>query len=101
MLDPIKARVASSCSRKGIQLVVIDTTCCGETSIKSTLSGEVIIFSPRYLAFNPSSIILLFSSVLTVDWEITKSVSSSALKYTISSVITLSTTLRYGVRINP
>ena len=32
MLAPIRARVASSCSRNGIQLVVTATTCCGDTS---------------------------------------------------------------------
>ena len=40
-------------------------------------------------------------SVATVDSDIIISVSSSALRYTTSSVITESTTLRYGVKINP
>ena len=40
MFDPISARFASSCSRKGINAAAIDAICVGETSIKFTLSGS-------------------------------------------------------------
>jgi len=36
ILEPIRARFASSCSRKGISPAATDTICMGETSIKST-----------------------------------------------------------------
>ena len=35
MLEPIKARLASSCSRKGIKAVATLTVCLGETSMYS------------------------------------------------------------------
>ena len=39
MFEPIRARLASSCSRNGIIAVATDQSCCGETSIRSTSSG--------------------------------------------------------------
>ncbi len=39
MLAPIRARLASSCSTKGIRAVETDTICFGETSIRSTSAG--------------------------------------------------------------
>jgi hypothetical protein len=33
MLEPINARLASSCSRKGIRLAATETSCLGETSM--------------------------------------------------------------------
>ena len=39
MLAPMSARLASSCSMKGIRAVEIDTICFGETSIRSTSAG--------------------------------------------------------------
>ena len=39
MLEPISARLASSCSRNGIIAVATDQICSGETSIRSTSSG--------------------------------------------------------------
>ncbi len=33
MFEPISARLASSCSRKGISAVATDTVCFGETSM--------------------------------------------------------------------
>ncbi len=40
MLAPIRARLASSCSRKGISAVATLTVCFGETSMYWTFSGE-------------------------------------------------------------
>ena len=39
MLAPMRARLASSCSMKGISAVEIDTICFGDTSIRSTSAG--------------------------------------------------------------
>ncbi len=39
MFDPINALLASSFSKNGIKAAATDTTCFGETSIKSTFSG--------------------------------------------------------------
>ena len=40
MFEPMSARLASSCSRKGINDAATDTICFGETSMYSTRSGE-------------------------------------------------------------
>jgi hypothetical protein len=42
MLEPINARLASSCSRNGISAAAIDTSCSGATSMKSILDGGSI-----------------------------------------------------------
>ena len=39
MLAPIRARLASSCSTKGISAVETDTICFGDTSMRSTSDG--------------------------------------------------------------
>ena len=39
MLAPIRARLASSCSTKGMRAVETETICLGETSIRSTSAG--------------------------------------------------------------
>ena len=49
ILDPINARFASSFSRKGIRAAATDTSCFGETSIKSTNLGSIIKKSPLFL----------------------------------------------------
>ncbi len=46
MFEPIRARLASSCSRKGISDAATDTSWLGETSIKSTLEVWTIKGSP-------------------------------------------------------
>ena len=45
MLEPISARLASSCSRKGISAVATDQIWVGETSIRSTSLGEAVAYS--------------------------------------------------------
>ena len=48
MLEPISARLASSCSRKGISAVATDQIWVGETSIRSTsLGGAVDVLVAR------------------------------------------------------
>ena len=58
MLAPIRARVASSCSRNGIQLVVIETIWFGATSTKLTLLFSTITVSPFRRAITLSATIL-------------------------------------------
>ena len=55
ILDPIRALLASSCSRKGINEAAIDTICFGETSIYSIVSGGIKVNSFLYLAEISSS----------------------------------------------
>ena len=46
MFEPIRARLASSCSRNGIRAVATDQICVGETSIRSTSRGGAVTTSP-------------------------------------------------------
>ena len=50
MLEPISARFASSCSRKGIREAATLTSCVGETSMYSMSEGSTIVNSPPTLA---------------------------------------------------
>ena len=47
MLEPMSARLASSFSRNGMSAAATDTSCFGDTSMKSTLSRETISTSPE------------------------------------------------------
>ena len=46
MFAPMRARFASSFSRKGISEAATETTCLGLTSMRVTLSRETILVSP-------------------------------------------------------
>ena len=46
MFEPIRARLASSFSRNGISAAATETTCLGETSIRSTWSLGSSVGSP-------------------------------------------------------
>ena len=46
MLEPIRARFASSCSRNGIIAVATDQICSGETSTRSTSLGPTVTYWP-------------------------------------------------------
>ena len=46
MFEPIRARLASSCSRNGISAVATDQIWVGETSIRSTSLGGTTTYSP-------------------------------------------------------
>jgi hypothetical protein len=48
MLEPISARFASSFSRNGISEAATDTSCFGDTSIRSTLSRGASVYSPDW-----------------------------------------------------
>ena len=49
MLEPIKALLASSFSKKGINAAATETNCFGETSIKCTSFGFKRKKSPSFL----------------------------------------------------
>ena len=80
MFEPINALLASSCSKNGIREAAIETTCWGETSIKSILSGDISSNSLAWRTATRSSINLLFLSSITFACAITCSASSIADK---------------------
>ena len=47
MFAPIRARLASLCSRNGISAVATETICAGATSMNSTSLGAEVTASPR------------------------------------------------------
>ena len=50
MLAPMRARLASSCSRNGINAVATETICLGETSMSWTSAGgtyEISVVAPK------------------------------------------------------
>ena len=86
MLEPIKALLASSFSRNGISAAATDTSCFGDTSIKSIFS---LLESSKFKFFlqatssstkDPSSFSFEFA------WAIVNFSSSIADKYLISDV---------------
>ena len=48
MFDPISARLASSFSRNGMSEAATETSCFGETSIRSTASDGLSMNSPDF-----------------------------------------------------
>ena len=87
MLEPISARLASSCSRNGIIAVATDQICSGETSIRSTSAGSTYTYAPasvRQRIESPVSLPSLSSGVLAC--AIRRSCSAVASRWTISSV---------------
>ena len=67
MFEPISARLASSFSRNGISEAATETSCFGETSIRSTFAGGFSMKSPplrvetRSLTNRPSPSRLAFA----------------------------------------
>ena len=94
MFEPISARLASSFSRNGISEAATETSCFGETSIRSTFAGGFSMKSPplrvetRSLRKRPSSSRLAFA------WAIVCRISSVADMYCTSSVTWPSRTWR-------
>ena len=101
MLEPIRALFASSFSKNGINEAATETSCFGETSIYSIVSG----FDNKKFKFclheTNSSTILLFLSILVFACAIVNFVSSIADKYSTLSCTTPSFTLLYGLSIKP
>ena len=101
MLAPIRARLASSCSRKGISEVEIPTSCLGETSMYSMASGVTITEFMEARAATRSATNRLRPSNSALAWATVCNSSSSPVRYSISSVTRPSRTFRYGVSMNP
>ena len=98
ILEPIKALVTSSFCKNGIRAVAMETSCLGDTSIKSTLSGATWMLSSLKRQVTLSFVKWLESSKGSFACAIVYFSSSSAGIYIISSVTTgaspvLSTTL--------
>ena len=103
MLEPISARLASSCSRNGISAVATDQIWVGETSIRSTSLGAAEEYSSslaRQSTCGPFSL-FVFGSISALAWAMILSSSWVASRWTILSVTTPSLTIRYGVVTNP
>jgi len=79
MLEPIRARLASSCSRNGIRAAATLTNCLGETSMKLTSSRAERMKLPPLRASTWSSTIWPFSSSRMEDWAMTYFSSSQAV----------------------
>ena len=71
ILDPIRALLASSFSKKGISEDATDTSCWGDTSIKSIDSESAVINSPFFLQLISSSKNLPFLSISAFACAIT------------------------------
>jgi len=80
MFDPIRALFASSFSKKGIKEDATDTSCWGDTSIRSTASISAFINSPFFLQLTTSFLNLPEESTSAFACAITKSSSFIALK---------------------
>ena len=96
MFEPISARLASSCSRKGIRAVATDQIWVGETSISSTSLGGTVVSSPsrrRQRTRGPLSLPESWS-ISAFAWAMIRSSSWVASRWTISSVTTPSFTTR-------
>ena len=96
MLEPISARLASSCSRKGIRAVATDQIWVGETSIRSTCLGGTWTASSsrrRQSTYWPLSL-PESGSTSALAWAIVFSSSWVASRWTISLVTTPSLTTR-------
>ena len=96
MFEPISARLASSCSRKGMSAVATDQIWFGDTSIRSTSLGDLRTLSSspeRHSTFGPRSL-FDFGSITELAWAIVLSSSCVASRCTISSVTTPSLTTR-------
>ena len=101
MFDPIRERLTSSCSKKGIIAAATETSCFGDTSTKLTLSLSATVISSLCLTLILSFINFPSSSTGSEACAIIYLSSSSADIYIISSVTFPSTTFLYGVSTNP
>ncbi len=68
MLEPISARFASSFSRNGMSAAATDTSCFGDTSIRSTLSTGTTMTSPAWRQTMRSSVSLPLASISALAW---------------------------------
>ncbi len=101
MLAPMRARFASSCSRKGTSAAATLTIWLGATSMSWIMSGVTMWKSPLSRALTSDSRNLPFSSKLAEAWAMYLPSSSRAEYQATSSVILPSATRRYGVSTKP
>ncbi len=78
MLAPMRARLASSFSRKGMSEAATETTCLGLTSMSVTLSRATILVSPATRTVTSSSRMAPSASTGTLACAMTCSSSSQA-----------------------
>ena len=94
MFEPISARLASSFSRNGISEAATDTSCFGDTSIRSTLPGGFSMKSPALRVETRSLMKRPSSSRLALACATVCRISSVADMYCTSSVTWPSLTWR-------
>ena len=94
MLEPISARLASSCSRKGISAAEMETIWLGEMSMRVTSSRWRISTSPLTRTVTYSSSRLPSASMRASAWATTWSPSREASRWTTSLVSLASRTTR-------
>ena len=70
MLEPIRARLASSFSRNGISAAATETSCLGETSMNSIVSGRASTNSPFWRQLTRSCAKRLSASSSALAWAI-------------------------------
>ena len=85
MFDPISARLASSCSKKGISAVDTLTSWMGATSMYSTSSGSAMTTSSPSRVSTRSSANCPSASNSAWAWAMRAVSSASAARYTMSS----------------
>jgi hypothetical protein len=66
MLEPMRARLASSFSRNGMSEAATDTSCFGDTSMRSTFSGGSSSTSPACRHTISSSVKVPFGASLAL-----------------------------------
>ena len=97
----MSALLASSCSRNGISAAATETTCLGETSIRSTFSGDEIVNSLLNLHDIKSPWIFPLESRCVFACAIVYLLSSIAESHLISSLTLFLVTTLYGVSKKP
>ncbi len=80
MLEPISARLASLCSKKGIKLAAMEAIWFGATSISSSSFGSTTGKSPIWRAFTRLPVNSPVSATWALAWAIIFMSSSSALR---------------------
>ena len=101
MLQPISARLASSCSRNGMREADTEIICCGDTSMYLTSLACLNTDSPCSRQGIRSEVKRPSLSIGALACAMMYEPSSTADRYSKSSVTFPSTTRRYGVSRKP
>ena len=70
-LVPMRARLASSCSRKGTSAAATDTSCLGETSMYWMVAGSFLVNSFKCRTSTASSMKLPSGPIRELAWAMT------------------------------